>query len=53
MKQGIDALRGLMYELRMMGLSISDHSYIYGDNMSVAYQMSRSESVYKKKSNSI
>ena len=33
MKQGIDALRGLRYKLRMMGLLISSHSYIYGDNM--------------------
>ena len=34
MKQCIDALRGLKYVLRMMGISISRLSYIYGDNMS-------------------
>ena len=35
MKQGMEALRGLRYKLRMMGVPISGPSYIYGDNMSV------------------
>ena len=32
-KQGIDALRGLRYKQRMMGILISSPSYIYGDNI--------------------
>ena len=33
MKQGIDALRGLRYKLRMMDIPLSGPSHIYGDNM--------------------
>ena len=51
MKLCIDALRGLMYKLRMMGIPISSHSYIYGNNMSVVNNTSRPESVLRKKSN--
>ena len=40
MKQGIDALQGLSYKLRMMGIPISCPSYIYGDKMSVIHNMS-------------
>ena len=32
MKQGIEALRGLRYKLRMMGIGITGPSYVYGDN---------------------
>ena len=53
MKQGIDALRGLRYKLRMMGIPISGPSYIYGDNMSVVHYTFRLESVLRKKSNSV
>ena len=35
LKQGINALRGLRYKLRMMGILISCPSYIYGYYMSV------------------
>ena len=34
-KQGVEALRGIRYKLRMMGVVISGPTYIYGDNMSV------------------
>jgi hypothetical protein len=37
MKQGMEALRGLHYKLRVMGVSVSGPSYIYGDNMSVIH----------------
>ena len=37
-KQGTDALRGLRYKLRTMGIPISSPSYIYGYNMSVVYE---------------
>ena len=51
MKQGIDALQGLRYKLRIMGIPISSPSYIYGNNMSVVYNTSRPELVLRKKSN--
>ena len=50
MKQGIYALRGLRYKLRMIGIPISGPSYIYGDNMPVVPNTSRPESVLRKKS---
>ena len=53
MKQGIDALRGLWYNLGIMGIPISSPSYIYGDNMSVVHNTSRPESAFRKKSNSV
>jgi len=53
MKIGMEALRGLRYKLRMMGVPIAGPSHIYGDNMSVIHNTQRPESVLKKKSNSI
>ncbi|KAI2513193.1 hypothetical protein MHU86_1231 [Fragilaria crotonensis] len=53
MKQGMETLRGLRYKLRMMGVSLSGPSYIYGDNMSVVHNTQRPESTLKKKSNSV
>jgi hypothetical protein len=53
MKQGMEALRGLRYKLRMMGVPIAGPSYIYGDNMSVIHNTQRPESTLKKKSNSV
>ena len=52
-KQGIDALRGLRYKFRMMGIPISSHSYIFGDNVSVVHNTPRPESVLRKKNNSV
>jgi hypothetical protein len=53
MKQGMEALRGLRYKLRMLGVPISGPSYIYGDNMSVIHNTQWPESMLKKKSNSV
>lgn len=53
MKVGMEALRGLRYKLRMMGVPLSGPSYIYGDNMSVIHNTQRPESTLNKKSNSI
>jgi len=53
MKHGMEAMRGLRYKLRMMGVPLSGPSYIYGDNMSVIHNTQRPESMLKKKSNSI
>ena len=53
MKHGIDALRGLWYKLKMIGILISGLSYIYGKNISVGPNTSRPESGLRKKSNSV
>jgi hypothetical protein len=53
MKNGMEAVRGLRYKLRMMGVELSGPTYIYGDNMSVIHNTQRPESTLKKKSNSI
>ena len=53
MKTGVEALRGIRYKLRMMGVPLTGPTYIYGDNMSVIYNTTQPESTIKKKSNSI
>ena len=53
MKQGVEALRGIISKLQMMGVDIDGPIYVYGDNMSVIHNTSNPESVLKKKSNSI
>ena len=53
MKKGMNSLRGLNYKLKMMVISISGPSYIYGDNMSVVLNASWPESLLRKKSNSV
>jgi len=53
MKTGRDAIRGLRYKLRMMGVPIAGPTFVYGDNMSVIHNTQRPESTLKKKSNAI
>jgi len=53
MKSGIEALRGICYKLRMMGVPLTGPSYIFGDNMSVIHNTQRPESTLKKKSCSV
>ena len=53
MKTGVEALRGIIYKLCMMNIPLTGPTYVYGDNMSVIYNTSRTESTLKKKSNSI
>ena len=53
MKQGVEALRGIVFKMRMMGVKIDSPNYVYGDNVSVIHNTSKPESVLKKKSNSI
>ena len=53
MKLACEHNRALRYKLRMMGVPIRGHTYLWGDNMSVIHNTSRPESVLKKKSNSI
>ena len=49
MKTSVEALRGIRYKLRMMGVPLTGPTYIYGDNMSVIYNTSQPESTLKKK----
>ena len=53
MKHGMEAVRGLRYKLRMMGVPLSGPSYFYGDNMSVIHNTQHPESTLKNKSNSV
>ena len=53
MKHVMEALRGLRYKLRMMGVPIVGPSFVFGDNQSVIFNTSRPQSTLKKKSNSI
>jgi hypothetical protein len=49
----IENLLGLRYKLHMMGVPIKGPSYVYGDNMLVVTNVSKSELALRKKSNSI
>ncbi len=53
MKLGMEALRGIQYKLRMMGVPIAGPTYVYGNNISVIHNTQRSESTLKKKNLSI
>ena len=53
MKLACEHNRSLRYKLRMMGVPVDGHSFVYGDNMSVIHNTSKPESMLKKKSNSI
>ena len=53
MKTGVEALRGIRYKLRMMGVPLTRPTYVYGYKISVIYNISQPESTLKKKSNSI
>ena len=43
----------MRYKLRMMGLPVIDPCWVYGDNMSVVCNVTRPESVLKKKAHEI
>jgi hypothetical protein len=53
MKNGIETCCGLRYKLRMMGVTLSGPTYVYGENMYVVHNTHRPESVLKNNSNSI
>ena len=53
MKLACEHNRSLRYKLRMMGVPIDGHTFVYGDNMSVIHNTSKPESTLNKKSNSI
>ena len=35
MKTGVEAIRGIRYKLRMMGVTLTGSTYVYGGNISV------------------
>jgi hypothetical protein len=53
MKLDVEAVRGIRYKLRMMGVPIAGPTYVYGDNMSFIHNTQRPESTLKKKNLSI
>ena len=53
LKHAMEALRGICYKLRIMGVTLSVCSYMYGDNMSVIHNTQRHESTLRNKLNSI
>ena len=53
MKQGVEALRGILFKLQMMCVKIDGPTYVCGYNMSVIHNTSDPDSVLKKKTNSI
>ena len=53
LKQACEYVRGLRYKLRMMGISVPEPTFIFGDNQSVLANTTRPHSVLKKKSSSI
>ena len=53
MKLACKYICGLRYRLRMMGIPFSDLCFVYGDNTSVLYNTTSTESTLKNKSNSI
>ena len=50
MKQCCEYLRGVRYKLRMMGIPVTNPSFIYGDNQSVLWNTTIPDSTLKKKS---
>ena len=53
MKTIMKALHGIRHKTRIMGVSLTGTSYIYGDNMSVIHNTKRTVSTLKKENNSI
>jgi hypothetical protein len=53
MKQATEYVRGLRFKLRMMGITVDEPAYVFGDNQSVLANTSAPASTLKKKSNAI
>ncbi|KAL7472588.1 hypothetical protein ACHAXS_013574 [Conticribra weissflogii] len=53
MKTGVEALCGIRYKLRMMGIPIDGATHIYGDSMYVINNTLKPESLLKKKNNAV
>ena len=52
-KQATEYARGLRYKLRMMGITVDEPTFVYGDNQSVLANTTLPASTLKKKSNAI
>jgi hypothetical protein len=53
MKQATEYIRGLRYKLRMMGITVDEPAFVFGDNQSVLTNTTTPGSTLKKKSNAI
>ena len=53
MRQCCEYLKGLRYKLRMMGITVINPCFVYGDNQSVLWNTSIPDSMLKKKTASI
>ena len=53
MKQATEYIRGLWYKLRMMGITVDEQDFVFGDNQSVLANTTAPGSTLKKKSNAI
>ena len=53
MKQATKYVRGLRFKLCMMGITVDEPAYVFGDNQSVLANTSATASTLKKKSNAI
>jgi hypothetical protein len=49
MNNGIETCHGLSNKFRMMSVTLSGQTYVYGDNMDVVHNTQRTESVLKTK----
>lgn len=53
MKQATEYVRGLRYKLRMMGITVDEPAFVFGDNQSVLNNTTAPASTLKKRSNAI
>ena len=53
MKQAKEYARGLQYKLRMMGITVDEPAFVYGNNQLVPANTTNPASTLKKKSNAI
>ena len=53
MKQAMEYVRGLGFKLRMMGITVNEPAFVFGDNQSVLANTTSPASTLKKRSNAI
>jgi hypothetical protein len=53
MKHATEYIRGFRYKLRMMGITVDEPAFVFGDNQSVLANTTDPSSTLKKKSNAI
>jgi hypothetical protein len=53
MKQATEYIRGLRYKLRMIGITVDEPAFVFGDNQLVLANTTAPSSTLKKKSNAI